>query len=302
MVSCSELPFHLGCLDERDRMVHVFDEVALDQVLVTLDTISDFCAYLTKRERFFRKHHAIVAAGEEDLLAFYLRNISPGTQEHEFIVEDEVAGVFIDESFGEWWKNSEQRISKVAADRVSYCWDRLIEKFTHHMAAGTQCFSTEGGMREGEALVRWMARENRVQRRQLAASLLDMMETTRPGQLRRRYMLPQRPGDPFWIFLVLPRPDHMPYVAYREFRRNFLISHCYVVKYLHPDAQDIAGVAVEPRLEEISEDAIYMDARSWSREQNEKAKELHERAEIFRKPTRTDTHEWEFPLPSAPNK
>jgi hypothetical protein len=297
LADCSELPFYLGCFDERSKMVHVFDEVGLDEVLTTLDTASDFCSYLTKRELFFRKYQMIVAPGEEDLLAFYLRGVTPGTNEHDFIVQYDVTGIALDESFGKWWAQSEERRAKAAADRVSYCWDRLIEKFSHHMANGTQYFPREGGVREGEALVRWMARENRVRRRQLASMLLEAMETKTPGRLRRRYFLPQSPGDPFWVFLVLPRPDRVSYEEYREFRRAFLLSHCYVIKYLNPNALDVAGIAVEPREEEISEDAIYLDCRSWTPEENARAKELHERAGIFTNATRTEVHEWEFPDP-----
>jgi len=192
-------------------MFHVFDEVALDEVLTTLDTVADFCGYLEKRERFFRRIPSFCAPGEEDVLAFYLRNSVANSDEHDFIVEDGVSGVALDEDFGRWWAGSEQRASRAIADGVSYCWDRLIEKFTHHMIAGTQYFPTDGGIQRGEALVRWMAREDRVRRRMLARALLDAMETQTPGKVRRKLILPMRPGDSHWVFLVLPRPGGTSY-------------------------------------------------------------------------------------------
>lgn len=293
---CSDRPFHVGCFDDGGKMIHVFDEVALDEVLSTLDTITDFCRYLQRREEFFRRVSFISAPGEEDLVAFYLRNIVPGSAEHDFIVEDGLEGVALDASFGEWWANSEERAARVAADRISYCWDRLIEKFTHHMIAGTQHFTTDGGVRRSENLVRWMAREDRVRRRMLARVLIDAMETTQtPGRVRRSLILPMRPGDPHWVFLVLPRPDGMAYETYREVRREFLLNHCAVVKLLHPDAEFVTGIAVEPRVEEISEDAVCMDVRTWSPEDNERAREAHLKLGIFTSPTRNERHEWEFP-------
>jgi hypothetical protein len=46
-------PLRLGAIDADGRMFHIFDEVAFDAVLQTLDTIADFRDYIAKREVCF---------------------------------------------------------------------------------------------------------------------------------------------------------------------------------------------------------------------------------------------------------
>ena len=297
LAACSEQPLHLGCFDDRGRMFHVLDEIVLEHLLLTLDTVSDLCMYLTRKEAFFRRHEGVIATGEEALLGFYLSSLSPDESGHDFIVDGNPSSVTIDDSFWKWWEESAQRKGKEAADDVSYCWDRLIEKFAHHMLHGTQYFPSRGGVREDERLVRWMAREDRVRRRMLADALISAMQTTREGQLRRRCVFPGTAGDPFWVFLVIPRPAGVPYEQYRRDRQSLLVAHCEVIKYLKPEANDILGIAVDPRPDEMTEDVVYIDVRDWTPEMNENARVLHERSGIFRAPTRQEARYWECPLP-----
>src|SRR5262249_10845593 len=44
-------PFRIGQLQVRDRPVHVFDALSMGTLLAELDTISDFVAYLYRREQ-----------------------------------------------------------------------------------------------------------------------------------------------------------------------------------------------------------------------------------------------------------
>ena len=301
---CIDEPFRLGAFDERGRMYHVFEEVALDAVLRSLDTVSDFCEYLRKREAFFRRDAEIVAAGEDELLGFYLWGHREGVRGHDFIVDHPATHIVIDESFWADWQRSAQRRAKEKADQVSYAWDRLIEKFSHHMRAGTleRLVTPVGDVSELERSVRWMAREPRFMRRMLAHALIEVMENTSPGQLRRRLVPPVDQGDPYWVFLVLPRKATVGYAEYREFRQRFLIAHCLVVKYLYPDAQDILALAVEPPNAEMSEDIVYFDAREWNDDLNERARRLHEEGRIFETRQQTTSTAWEYPIgaPSAP--
>jgi hypothetical protein len=64
-------PFTIGQLDPAKGYVHVFDDATLGIVMSTLDTISDFTAYLTKKEEFLTGNKVVMAAGEEELLAIY---------------------------------------------------------------------------------------------------------------------------------------------------------------------------------------------------------------------------------------
>jgi hypothetical protein len=206
---CARTPFRLGAFDGHHRMFHILDEVALDAVLATEDTVSDFCAYLRRKEALFANGRTVVAASEEDLLGLYLSGPAHAGEGHDFDVPADANIVIVEEGHWNGWLASEQRAARSAADAISYCWDKLIEKFAFHITTDTQHFSSGGGIPAQEISIRWMARESRVRRRMIAETLLDAMAKTRTGQMRRRYLMPSHAGEPFWVFLVLPRPaDH----------------------------------------------------------------------------------------------
>jgi len=77
-------PFVIGDIGPHEPFVHVLDETALDIVMRELDTVSDFTAYLQKKEAFIRSGRLNTAAGEEDLMAYYaIRADASG--DHDFI-------------------------------------------------------------------------------------------------------------------------------------------------------------------------------------------------------------------------
>lgn len=304
LVACAEDPFRLGSFDERRRMVHVFDEVALDSVLGTLDTVSDFVRYLTKKETFYRKYDSVSVAGEEELVGRYLMSQAPEGG-HDFVLPIEETGskpthIVLDESSWDWWQKSKQRQAKAEADKASYRWDGLIEKFSFHMLAGTQQFPDQGDARNQERIVRWMAREHRFRRRILAAALIDTMKNTPVGQMRKKYIPPHEDGDPAWVFLMFPREDGVDYNEYRRLRQRLLIGHCWVIKYLFPDTKDIAGIAAGPHDQDLSEDGLCMDVRDWNDDLNERVRRLHEEGGFFKAPLKAVGREWEFPIDNGP--
>ena len=58
----SNMPFVVGQVDPAKGYVHVFDDTALEIVMRTLDTITDFTAYLTKKEQFLTGNITVAAA------------------------------------------------------------------------------------------------------------------------------------------------------------------------------------------------------------------------------------------------
>jgi hypothetical protein len=71
-----------------------------------------------------------------------------------------------------------------------------------------------------------------------------------------------------------------------------------VTKLMHPDAQDIVGFATETaRGAEGSEDAIYLDAREWSEEMANQARQLQRDLGILVAPTMMEGTEYELPPP-----
>jgi hypothetical protein len=88
--------FTVGQINPERGFVHVFDDTTLGIVLKTLDTVSDFVAYLRKKELLFARVRGLIATGEEDLLAYYLTNLN-SSGEHDFNVPKGVSALFIPE-------------------------------------------------------------------------------------------------------------------------------------------------------------------------------------------------------------
>lgn len=89
--SASGSPFHIGDIDPSRTFVHILDDVSLDLVLNTLDTVSDFVAYLTKKEELFRSECYISAASELELLAHYHKFINDDG-ERDFLIPSNLNG------------------------------------------------------------------------------------------------------------------------------------------------------------------------------------------------------------------
>jgi len=274
--------------------------------MMARDTISDFVAYLGKRERLFRGHPDICTTGEEQLLAIYLQSFTEN-DEHDFVFPippgEAADKIYLAEGHWEDFQKLPQRIAQIAEGKVSYTWDRLIEKFNYYALRGEQHFVTTGGIRDAERVLRFMAAEPRWKRRYLARRILEMLKTT-PAHLRRLGVLPPtRAGEPHYVFLLLPKHPSVSDEDYRLARRSFLESCCAVVRLEFPDAKDIIGIATESGEHHgsRSEDAIYFDARHWNADMENHANEAKEKLGILKKAKRFHEHAQEYPDAPGPS-
>src|SRR5207245_2618911 len=122
-----------------------------------------------------------------------------------------------------------------------YVWDRLIEQFNTHILGGTQYYTYPPGVKHSERNIRFLAREPRTRRRFLAQSLVDLIEKTPSTMKQVRVIEPSGLGDPYFVFLILPHPEEMPYEVYRERRRELLEAYITCTKALYPQALNIVG-------------------------------------------------------------
>jgi len=267
-------PFTIGQIDPARGFVHVLDDTSLDVLLTTLDTISDFTAYLTKKEAFILSGRLVGAAGEDDLLGYYAKYLNE-QGEHDFVIPEHMKGVAIDEGFWEAFAKSPDRARQVAANKVSYAWDELIETFNYHALTNTQYHTLHADIKSHERIMRFMAREPRTRRRMLAKKILDLIGKTPSSMKAVRCIFPSRPGDPCYVFLLLPEHPSVPYEEYRGVRARLLEAYCKVVRLKYPHVQDVVGIATEAGHEAArSEDAVYFDARTWTQEDEEEASGL----------------------------
>lgn len=278
-------PFTIGDLDPKKTFVHVFDEIALPIVLTTLDTIADFVRYLEKKAEFVRSSVELISRSEQDLLALYLRNES-GSGEREFVPTEDAGYVIVDTGFWDDFESSPERQAQLKWAEISYLWDAMIDDFAHHTLTGTHEFAISGSFSTSDQLLRFLAREPRARRRMLASAFRDALHRSTRTERRIQYLVPQRPGEPYYVFLFFPKPQNATREQYRQMRLKFLGACCLVTKLEHPEAHDIVGIAMEAGLEpgERSEDAAYFDARAWSEEDAAHARGLQQQLEIHLDP------------------
>lgn len=288
-------PFTVGILDASKGYVHVLDDVSLDIVLKTLDTVSDFVTYLEKKEALI-KDYPLFAAGEEDLLGHYVQNMNPD-DEYDFVAPDKGITIAIPEGFWDNFFVSPERKVMIKANEISYGWDALIEKLNSHIAANTHHFSNHpGDINANERIVRFMAAESRTQRRKLAKEFYTLQLTTPRTHKAAWVHIPHNTRSPFYVFVVLPELDFVDYEDYRQVRRELLMVYCRVTKAKCPNALDIVGIATESGLNEYSsEDVVYFDARNWCEEDQTSAEQLGQKLELFKNSRIIEVSEKTYP-------
>lgn len=274
-------PFMIGQLDPTRGFVHVFDSSVLLRLLKTLDTVRDLLEYLARKERFIASGKLVWAAGEEDLLSHYLRNVGADGW-NDFVVPEGVDFVLVPE--GEWasFCQHPQRLAQLKANRISYAWDELVERFAFHILNDSQYYTTGRSVAHSEPLVRFLAREPRTRRRLLSESFLDLHAKLGDQPWKVRVMEPSLPGDPHYVFMVMRRPDHLSYEEYREVRGRCLEEYMRVLKVIRPEATDIVGIAMGPLNNDNSEDLLYLDTRTWTEDDQRDAEALQRKTGLLK--------------------
>lgn len=293
-------PFVINDIDPKKTFVHVLDDTSLDIVLKTLDTVSDFVRYLSKKENYFRKW-SVLATGEEDLLGTYLARVN-SNDEHDFFIPPEPnAHIAIGEHTWREFKSSPQYKAKLEVDQISYFWDDLIDGF-HKRGDTKETFPYMYGGLEGlEVSTRIMAKEDRFHRRRLAMSFLEALAFSPPEAIFNRIMMSESGDHPHYAFVFFPMRKDVSYEDNREVRMGYLLAVCMVVKLRFPEAKDIIGISTESGAdyEGRSIDTIYFDARNWTEEDAKEAGEAQRKYNILINPKMTKTYQDEFPMPAS---
>jgi len=289
------IPFTVGTLSKDRGFVHVLDDFTLDIVLKTVDTVTDFTNYLTKKQQLFESGNSVMASGEEDLLALYLQKLNEAG-EHDFQLSKDQDLIVLAEGFWDRFQIHPDRISQIKANEVSYTWDRLIDTFSKHVLNGTLYFSTHEKISDHETGLKFLAKEPRTRRRALSKSLFTIMERANSEGRSVRVLQGASNDEPYYVFLALDRKDRS-FEEYRIVRRDLLISYCFVTKLEFPDAKHVVGIATEPRSYEInrSEDLIYLDACQWTENNQQEAKRIQKNLGLLSKTKRTKFTEKEYP-------
>jgi hypothetical protein len=305
--SAGFIPFAVGDIDPEGDFVRVFDEVALDVVMRELNTVTDFTEYLDKRAEFIRSGRLGIASGEEDLLAYYAVRINDSGQ-HDFTPPEggrwsDIDKLVIDGGFLEL-KAEPQYIAKQDADRISYVWDNLIKAFTDPLLDGTSVVlpGHTFSLAHSEHAVRYMALENRFQRRNLGVAVWDALQKGREKDIFFRLVKGHPAKDETGFFIVTVKyADFMRasgYDDYRLFRTFVLTTYARAVLIKYPHLKRAIGMAMEPppdHGEGSSEENIFLAQQEWSAEDRAEVKEHCEQLGIWGPLTETPFRASEFP-------
>lgn len=294
-------PFFIGLIDPTKGYVHVFDDVSLVALLQNLDTISDFTQYLERKEKFInRNNYTVIAAGEDDLLAFYLMDIDE-EERHDFIVDPDSTGIHLEEGFWEGFTNGTQYKRQQEEDQISYQWDRLIEYVTEHYLKDTMHYSSDKSFKAHESILRILAHESRLSRRMLAKAWIGLAEASSSSEeYRLRVYFSDTSPNVCYVFFLLNRRIVSDYNDYRSKRFHFLEVLCRVVKLRHNilgDGKKIIGIASEiGGVEKLNSfDVMLYEASNWDAGERELAEELYKNYPFLKSPTMTQGNESEYP-------
>ena len=289
------MPFTVGRLSINKGFVHILDDFTLDIVLQTVDTITDFTNYLTKKQKFFESGKLGMAAGEEDLLASYFLEMNEAG-EHDFRYPKDADLIVLEDGFWINFKKNPDRLAQIKADKISYAWDRLIDKFSKHVLDNTLYLPSHTEVSDHEIGLRLLAREPRTRRRMLARSLLAIIERAEVETRSARVVVGTTAQEPYYVFLSLDRRTDISLDEYRVVRGNLLRNYCLAAKAKFPRAEQIVGVATEPmRYESRSEDLIYIDAKEWTKKDQEEAERVRKEYNLLMKTKMHESVEDEFP-------
>ena len=242
----------------KNHTVHVFARDFVRTALRELDTVRDFCDYLSGKENFLAQKKAVaIQGGEEELLGVYLLN------DLSFEWAKDADSVFIAQGTWEKLQNKPEYARKKKADEISYGWDHIVDRLH------------ESGSAQYETVARELARHTRFERRFLSQSFYDAHvkahETDKPI-FRRALAI----DGVTYCFLFVDKAKP------RELRRKILEIFCFVARGKFPQNQAVIGISTEKELHpEDSYDVLWLKISEWREEHQKRMEELQASTETL---------------------
>lgn len=257
----------------KDYTVHVFTSDFTQIILNELDTISDFIGYLqAKGALIWKSKQVIIFGGEEELLAFYLKN------NRSFERFDEADQIMVGQGSWQDLENRPEYQEKKRVDKISYAWDGIIDR-------------AHEGSSEYEIIARELARPNRFHRRYLSKVFLDAHMKAHDDEkydLFRRVLL----GDGVTYCFLFFDEEEEP----RTKRTAMLHAICYVARGLIQKNSKVIGIATEKKISrECSYDFCLLDIPEWTDENQMSMEKFQEVTGILTDPILGYAKEDEYP-------
>lgn len=270
-------PFTVGQINEEKGFIHIMNETSLEVLMTELDTISDFTTYLQEKEKFILSGQLHKAYSEEDLLSVYLENVDD-EEKHSFKFENEDLKIEIEKKIWQNHKNNHRYLLKNIEDKTSYIWDSMINRFTNEMLNQRLIEQSVLNPLELNKVLKIMASENRLNRRSLAKTFIDLFEKYKQfdkNKILKRVVIFENNDKKAYVFLITNKPENWKYEDYQNERKYQLFNYMMSLKGKYPNLLDIVGISREAVLDESSSnDILYIDGRNWNKEDEEEADEI----------------------------
>ncbi len=261
--------FATGRIDECRGWVHVFDQVTLDNVLTELSTAPDLIAYLTAKEALIARDGLASAPCESDLLAGYILN------QRRFPAEGPPLTVAPDLWAG--LQRHPQYVEGRLRDRISVFWDRLIERIYQGYVAVDLEQGNDIPVPDFERVLRFMAAEDRFNRRLLSMAIVERIEG--PGGAA---LIPSSSPDLTYMLLIQPRDVGEGDREYRYRRVQSMQLRMFAAKAARPELQKIIAIGLGQAQERGgAEDLAFVDTTHWPAEMIAHGQRIREALHYF---------------------
>jgi hypothetical protein len=291
------VPFVIGDVAPDKQFVHVMDVAGLWAVLIELDTVADFAEYLDSREAFIRGKPGNTADSEWSLMARFI--MSYDDQGEPLPLDHQTPGAT--HLARAEWDNEQFRRDMVVrreANAVSHVWDMLIDEHAKMIERQSFAFTTVTTVEEGERVVRYMALENRLNRRVLGTRWLEACQISGPDMAAHLRSVPHSAKDwTTYVFLNVSNFQNEPEEVFRGKRRELLQEMMLASLVDVPDSQIIIGLAADLGGAPDSYDHAFLDVIENEGEKLRADARLawEKKRKAFELPVRTHHDEWSIP-------
>ncbi len=295
----SAIPFMVGDVAPDKQFVHVMDIAGLRAVLTELDTAPDFAEYLDAREAFIRGKPGNSADSEWSLLARFMLSYD---DEGEPQPMDRRAPGATQLTRAEWDNDQFRRdmANRREANAVSRVWDALIDEHAGMLEEQSFSFTTIRTVEDGERVVRYMALENRLNRRILGKRWMEACQINHPDSPANLRTVPHSANDwTTYVFLNVSNFLNESEEVFRGKRRGLLQETMLASLVDVPDSRIIIGLAADLGGTPESYDHAFLDVIENEGEQLRLDARLawEKKRRVFEPPIRTRHDERSIPRP-----
>jgi hypothetical protein len=243
-------PFAIGRIRPDKPFVHVLDSESLAVVLGELDTMKDFIDYLRQKETLFESRRRISAAGEEQLLAHYLKQAKRfgGTDDVDLAGEDHFTQL----------AQSKEYVAEKRANEVSYLFDAFVEQTIWRAKEPASLAGSDVRIELFEKAIRVIAQESRFKRR-LLGEVFVSLRTTKWDRPTARYVYLKEEPDNVYVFTVESNRRVQDPAKSKETPRGFLYVSCFRAPGVVPEAKHVVGIDVGEAGPSAGGALFYMD-------------------------------------------